>query len=311
MSGVALNSSERDAIERTVDVEGDSGIPQGDLDVETVFEVRRCAEWIRDRGLKRVALQFPDSLLRHAPEVAGAMERRLDDVQRRVAVLGDTSYGECCVDEVAAQHVEADGIVHFGAACLTRAERLPVLYVFTDLPVDLEDMREKVEKEDEDGRVFVFYDVRYHKAFQERGEDVLGGGGRFVLCSPADPEKTPEGEILCGRHVREKICPSDAVLYCGVSEKYRLVLSLQFGAGGARKLLAYDPGKKRLEDFGSSAAREIKRRRYLVERARDAARVGVLVGTLGAARYRDAVNRVSAAVRRRGKKAYIFLVTKL
>lgn len=25
----------------------------------------------------------------------------------------------CCVDEVAADHVNADGIIHFGTACLT------------------------------------------------------------------------------------------------------------------------------------------------------------------------------------------------
>jgi diphthamide biosynthesis protein 2 len=36
-----------------------------------------------------------------------------------VSILGDTSYGECCVDEVAAEHIEADAVIHFGNACLT------------------------------------------------------------------------------------------------------------------------------------------------------------------------------------------------
>ena len=34
-------------------------------------------------------------------------------------VLGDTSYGACCVDEVAAQHLSADVIVHYGRTCLS------------------------------------------------------------------------------------------------------------------------------------------------------------------------------------------------
>jgi len=38
---------------------------------------------------------------------------------RHVFILGDTSYGSCCVDEVAASHIEADGIIHFGRACLS------------------------------------------------------------------------------------------------------------------------------------------------------------------------------------------------
>ena len=37
----------------------------------------------------------------------------------RVAILGDTSYGECCVDEVAAEHVGADSVIHYGHTCMT------------------------------------------------------------------------------------------------------------------------------------------------------------------------------------------------
>jgi len=36
----------------------------------------------------------------------------------RVYVLGDTSYGSCCVDEVGAQHMCCDFIIHYGNACL-------------------------------------------------------------------------------------------------------------------------------------------------------------------------------------------------
>ncbi len=46
-------------------------------------------------------------------------------------ILADTSYGGCCVDEVAAKHVDADLVVHYGHACLSATARLPVIYVFT------------------------------------------------------------------------------------------------------------------------------------------------------------------------------------
>lgn len=35
----------------------------------------------------------------------------------------ESTYGlvkSCCVDEVAAQHVDADAIVHYGHACMSR-----------------------------------------------------------------------------------------------------------------------------------------------------------------------------------------------
>jgi diphthamide biosynthesis protein 2 len=81
--------------------------------------------------------------------------------------LGDTTFGECCVDEVAAQHLGADGVVHFGPACLTRTERLPVLYIYTDADPDvgalvkaLGDLKAHHNDVDE---VHVFYDLRHHK----------------------------------------------------------------------------------------------------------------------------------------------------
>ncbi len=50
-------------------------------------------------------------------------------------ILADTSYGGCCVDEVAAKHVDADLMVHYGHACLSATARLPVIYVFTKQPL--------------------------------------------------------------------------------------------------------------------------------------------------------------------------------
>ncbi|CAN0414280.1 unnamed protein product, partial [Phaeothamnion confervicola] len=53
------------------------------------------------------------------------------NVEPLIFVTGDTSYGSCCVDEVAAQHLGADAIVHYGRACLSpTASGVPVLYVF-------------------------------------------------------------------------------------------------------------------------------------------------------------------------------------
>ena len=51
--------------------------------------------------------------------------------QREIFILGDTSYGmskhlisyiigACCVDEVAAEHVNCDVVIHFGRACLSQ-----------------------------------------------------------------------------------------------------------------------------------------------------------------------------------------------
>ena len=52
-------------------------------------------------------------------------------------ILGDTSYGSCCVDEVAAQHLDADIVVHYGRACLTPTTHLATIWVLGKERVDV------------------------------------------------------------------------------------------------------------------------------------------------------------------------------
>jgi len=71
---------------------------------------------------ERVALQFPDEGLVDAVPVFHALNealRALTPSPPSLYILADTSYGSCCVDEVAAAHVQADVIVHYGHACMS------------------------------------------------------------------------------------------------------------------------------------------------------------------------------------------------
>ncbi|CAN8065523.1 unnamed protein product [Agarophyton chilense] len=91
-----------------------------------------------------VALQFPDDMLHFGPYIceslrllSEAYERdRADQPTISYFLLGDTSYGECCVDEVAAQHLACDLVVHYGSACLSPTRTLPVLYVFPKIALE-------------------------------------------------------------------------------------------------------------------------------------------------------------------------------
>ena len=71
---------------------------------------------------KSIALQFPDTLLSLSTKVFGVLRRSLPD--RKFYVLGDTSYAECCVDDVNASHANDNNlIVKFGPACLSTASK--------------------------------------------------------------------------------------------------------------------------------------------------------------------------------------------
>ena len=53
------------------------------------------------------------------------------------------------VDEVAAEHIGADSVIHFGRSCLTPTQRLPVLNIFTVLPLNTEAFESSILKSNE------------------------------------------------------------------------------------------------------------------------------------------------------------------
>ncbi|KAK0104297.1 Diphthamide biosynthesis protein 2 [Cadophora gregata f. sp. sojae] len=70
----------------------------------------------------------------HNPQSGGGGNKR---ERIRFYILADTSYGSCCVDEIAAEHVAADVVVHYGRSCLSPTTRLPVIYIYTSQPLSL------------------------------------------------------------------------------------------------------------------------------------------------------------------------------
>lgn len=110
--------------------------------------------------LEQVCLQFPDNLLSDSAKVALHLEKRIG---QKVYILGDTTCGSCCVDEVAAQHIDADSIIHFGHACLNPTVRLPVLHILPKQQLDIEKLNNEFKRvfQDNTRKIAFFYDVEY------------------------------------------------------------------------------------------------------------------------------------------------------
>lgn len=55
-------------------------------------------------------------------------------------ILGDVTFGACCVDDFSAAALGADFLVHYGHSCLVPVDvtDLPCMYVFVDIKLDYE-----------------------------------------------------------------------------------------------------------------------------------------------------------------------------
>ncbi|KAK8599982.1 hypothetical protein V6N12_049844 [Hibiscus sabdariffa] len=94
--------------------------PPPAMDLELNFEISRTAEFILSRNFTRVALQFPDDLLKHSTKVVTCLRNKLGSGNKvGLFVMADTTFGSCCVDEVGASHIGADCVIHYGHTCLS------------------------------------------------------------------------------------------------------------------------------------------------------------------------------------------------
>ena len=100
------------------------------------WDIKSSASFASSHTAGPVALQFPDHLVQHGIRVASRLSSLLaqEGSSVQVVLLADSAYAGCCVDEVAAEHVNASAIIHYGPACLTATARLPVHYVFRHDP---------------------------------------------------------------------------------------------------------------------------------------------------------------------------------
>mmetsp|Transcript_41838 Transcript_41838/g.40191 ORF Transcript_41838/g.40191 Transcript_41838/m.40191 type:complete len:149 (+) Transcript_41838:7-453(+) len=100
----------------------------------TRFHLKELLQQIIALDKHFIALQFPDSLLEQSVEIYWYLQEHLP--QRTLFILGDTSYGECCIDEVNASHAATnDLIVHFGNTCFSTPSHLPTKDIIYVLPL--------------------------------------------------------------------------------------------------------------------------------------------------------------------------------
>ncbi|XP_036359568.1 2-(3-amino-3-carboxypropyl)histidine synthase subunit 1 isoform X2 [Octopus sinensis] len=100
------------------------------------FEIHKSIWRIRSTGAQRVALQFPEGLLIYACVISDIIKQFTD---AETLIMGDVTYGACCVDDFTAKALGADFMIHYGHSCLvpiTVTQDIHMLYVFVDIKID-------------------------------------------------------------------------------------------------------------------------------------------------------------------------------
>lgn len=104
------------------------------------FEILKTLWRIETSKAHHIALH--EGLLMYSCTFADIL--RKFSVAQRVSILGDVTYGACCIDDLGAKALGADLLVHYGHSCLVplTSTSIPCLYVFVEICVDVEHLVE-------------------------------------------------------------------------------------------------------------------------------------------------------------------------
>ncbi|EXJ96092.1 diphthamide biosynthesis protein 2 [Capronia coronata CBS 617.96] len=317
-----------------------------DDQIKTRYEINRTIAEIKQRRWRRVALQFPDQMLPHSARVYQLLARGLrettasqddaregsatlaagvaslaveDDKPVRLTILGDTSYGSCCVDEIAAEHVEADAVVHYGRACLSPTARLPVLHIFTTMELDHEAVVKSFRESfpDLDAKVVLTADVPYsaHVESVIKILQQLGYTNVFAASIVHDPSSS-----IPNRTVPESVTDDPSSLsqwsLFHISEPPTSLLLTLTSRMASVRVYPTDAINTATAASASSAletsTRFLLRRRYATVTSLTTVPVwGILINTLSVKNYMDILSHIQRQVAAAGKKSYLFVVGKL
>ena len=113
-----------------------------DDDRAEALEVEDTILWVRGlaslAGKKKIllALQVPDEMLNEAAAIAHTIDTRWKECLQegetrevKVFVMADCIDGSSHVDEITAEHLAADCVVHYGATYIPQVAKLPVKFV--------------------------------------------------------------------------------------------------------------------------------------------------------------------------------------
>ncbi|KAK5049537.1 hypothetical protein LTR84_004466 [Exophiala bonariae] len=311
----------------------------------TRYEISRTIEEIKQHQWRRIALQFPDHMLPHSARVYQLLARGLEEgrsthnppVQTiddppistisqmtvedtrpvRLTILGDTSYGSCCVDEIAAEHVDADAVVHYGRACLSPTARLPVLHIFTKMDLDLDIVTNSFRSHfpESHTKVILTADVSYAHHIQPLAELLTSAGYTDIFAASIihDPSSAIPNRTVPATITDDPSCLSEWHLFHISDPPTSLLLTL---ISRMSSIKIFPTGASESSATPSTTidkpTQMLLRRRYaLVTSLTTVSTWGILINTLSVKNYLSILSHIQRLIAEAGKKSYLFVVGKL
>ena len=295
----------------------ESGLPKA-----YSFELEKSVQRILTLQASHVALQMPEGLLLYATVLADALKRLASPCLKDVSILGDVTYGACCVGDLDAHALGAQLLIHYGHSCLVPLQHtaLPCLYVFVEIQLDIPHLVDcldttlknvqQQQQEQEQPHIYVLGTVQFRHALVE-AKELLMTQKHYQHVSIPQVKPLSPGEVLgCTSPELHQHTTNTAVV-CFVADGRFHLESTLISNPHITTFYRYDPYGKTLTEESYDHAAMHTLRRQAAHQAKTAQTFGIILGTLGRQGNPAIVQQIQTSLRRHQKRSFLMLLSEI
>lgn len=239
------------------------------------FEVHKTIWTIQRNEYKRVVLQMPEGLQRWAMPLSDLLSTFAGCT---VVVMAEQTYGACCIDDMQAQSLGCDFIIHYGHSCLIPVSEMLVkaMYVFVEIDFDHQHLVETIiDNFQLESKIALVGTIQFNSVLHKAYSELKGRGFSNVFVPQSKPLSS--GEILgC---TAPRLSPhTSCIIYIGDGRFHLESIMLSNPQCSAFR---YDPYNKRMTTEGYDHASMRAARASAISAAASASIIGIAISALG------------------------------
>lgn len=260
------------------------------------FEIPKTIHRIRVLEAKRIALQFPEGLLMFATTISDILTQFCPGTE--TLIMGDVTYGACCVDDYTARALGCDLLVHYAHSCLipVSTTKIATLYIFVEISIDTSHLVSTLARNIPPGKTVAMVGTIQFNSTLHTIRPALEAEGLKLVVPQAMP--LSRGEILgCTAPKIPADSNVDLILYLGDG---RFHLEAAMIANPDLPAYRYDPYSRKLTRETYSHDEMLDMRSSAISVAGKAKKWGLILGALGRQGNPSTLNLIETYLTKQG-----------
>ena len=314
------------------------------------FDYDSLIKFIQENNnISIISIQFSPEYQKDFQEDFYEKIKQLLPKEKKIYIIGDTSYSKCCCDEVTAMHLKSDIIIRVGSGCFTQNKNMPIYYlinnsefseeIITQFKTELyKTIDSQLKTDNKTENLIIFYKENYQKnliykikndltsEISEKYNKKLIFANINIIDYDKETKKkiiyNNDNSLLYGRQLlpyirSSKIDEKCSLLYIGDSTEDSLLteLSLRF-CNKVNNIfgLFFNKDKQCFEGQllpKTFSSKLLYRRFNLIEKAKECSTFGILIGSLSIPNLKKIIDLIKSLLQSQERKVYTLLLGKI